>query len=524
VLPQKVYTPEVILEAAWRHRWVILLPFVLATAGIVAYSHSLPNLFKSETLILVVPQRIPETYVRATVTTRIEDRLRSIRQQILSRTRLEQVILEFDLYPEARKTQPMEEVVEMMRELIVVEPIRGDAFRIEFVARDSVTPAKVVTRLAGMFIEEDQRDRSLLAQDTNDFLESQLNDAKTRLLEHERKLEAFKLQHAGELPSQMQSNLQVIQTTQTQLQSLNESIIRDRDQVLQLERSLSDAQPIDPALAADAGVTNDRPAASTIADELDTARAALRALAAKRYKADHPDVIAQQRLVHQLEARLTAEPPADTTPVAAPVATAESGRRDRDRQQIQTRVERLNAQIAQKEREAQRLEQMIADYRERVEAIPTRETQMTELTRDYDTLKAMYTSLLAKKEDSNIAANLERKQVGEQFKILDPARPAEVPFSPNRLRMNFMGSVAGLMLGLTLAALLEYRDSSLRTTPDVVRLFSLPVLAVIPFMESPRERRARHLRTVLTTAACAAGVAMAVLVLGIKYGVLDWSL
>ena len=134
MLPGKTYTPEVIFEIAWRHKWMILLPFVIATTGIVVYARSLPNLYRSETLILVVPQRIPESYVRSTVTNRIEDRLRSIKEQILSRTRLEQVIREFNLYPEQRATRSMEEVVDAMRPQIKVDTVRADSFRIAFIA------------------------------------------------------------------------------------------------------------------------------------------------------------------------------------------------------------------------------------------------------------------------------------------------------------------------------------------------------------------------------------------------------
>ncbi len=242
MLPGKVYTPGAVLEAVWRHKWLVVLPFVIVAAGVAWYSSRLPNLYRSETLIMVVPQRIPDTYVRSTVSARIEDRLRSISEQILSRSRLEQVILEFDLYVPHRSRLPMEEVVQIMRREIVVEPVRGDMFRIAFVAEDPEVPVRVVTRLADMFIEENQRDRTVIAEDTNRFLESQLAEAKSRLVGHERKLEDYRLRHSGELPSQFESNLQMIQATQVQLQALTESLNRDRDRRLALEAALADAE------------------------------------------------------------------------------------------------------------------------------------------------------------------------------------------------------------------------------------------------------------------------------------------
>src|SRR4029077_6101102 len=211
MLPGRKYTPEDLIGILWQRKWLLLAGIFVFNGIAVAVSLRLPNQYRSETLILVIPQRIPESYVRSTVTMRIEDRLRSISQEILSRTRLEKVITEFDLYPERRKVSPMEVVVEGMRTAVVVETGKDDAFRIAFTARDPRTAMIVTDRLASMFIDENTRDRSVMAEGTNAFLESQLEDARRRLIEHEKKLEAFRTRNSGELPSQLQTNLQVIQ-------------------------------------------------------------------------------------------------------------------------------------------------------------------------------------------------------------------------------------------------------------------------------------------------------------------------
>lgn len=511
MLPGKTYTPDVVLEAAWRHKWIIVLPFVLATAGTVVYSSSLPDLFRSETLILVVPQRIPESYVRSTVTNRIEDRLRSISEQIRSRTRLEQIILEFDLYPEQRAIKPMEEVVEIMDKQIELDTVRGDSFRIAFEAQDAMIPVKVTTRLAAMFIEENQRDRTITAEDTNRFLESELATAKARLLEHERKLEAYRVQHSGELPSQVQANLQVIQATRSQIQALADSINRDRDRRLLLEKSLTDVQEDEPALLPDRS--------DAAPDPLDVVRGELRALE-NRLTSNHPDVVAKRRVLEQLELQRSNSPPDEA--VADPVGNGATEHRPGRASQIQSEIDKIDAQVAAKEKESAKLQATLNEYQRRVEAVPTRETEITELMRDYDTLQQLYTGLLGKKEDSHIAANLERKQIGEQFKILDPARPAERPFSPNRFRMNMTGALLGLLFGFGLAALLEYRDTSLRSEDDVVGTLSLPVLAVIPFMESPREQRSKRRRLALMGTGGVLGLVVVAGVVADQLGWLQW--
>src|SRR6478672_4915641 len=229
---------------------------IVAAAGF-GISLRIPNEYRSETLILVIPQRVPESYVHSTVTMRIEDRLRSIQQEILSRSRLEKIIDEFNLYPQLRQMKPLETIVEQMRTNIIVETVRDDAFKVSFTDPVPRTAMIVTDRLASMFIDENSRDRSVMADSTNQFLESQLADARQRLLSHERKLEEFRNRNAGELPSQLQTNLQVIQSTNGQLQALSESVNRDRDRRLVLERSIADVQ---------AGTPNDMLAPTAVAD------------------------------------------------------------------------------------------------------------------------------------------------------------------------------------------------------------------------------------------------------------------
>jgi polysaccharide chain length determinant protein (PEP-CTERM system associated) len=487
VIPGKKYTPDDFIDIAKRRKWLIAVPLLLVTIGTALYARLLPNLYRSETVILVVPQRIPESYVRATVTSRIEDRLQSIGQQILSRTFLERIILDFDLYAEARKTVVMENIVETMRRRdITIETVKGDAFRVSYISGNPQVAMKVTERLAALFIEENRRDREVLADGTNQFLESQLEDARRRLAEHEKKVEDYRRQFAGELPSQVESNRQLIQNTQLQVQSLVESMDRDRDRRIVLERSIADT-------VADA---KSDPPAATAADgessaeaELGAARRALQA-SESRLTSQHPDVIRGRRLVKELEGKVAA---GASTPGAAPtvrVSAAEVARLTRLKN-LQAEEQNLARQLANKETEERRLRAVMTTYQARVEAAPARESALIELTRDYTTLQQVYTNLLTKREDSKVAANLERRQAGEQFRILDPARLPERPFSPNRSTMNLLGAMAGIALGLSLAALFEYRDTSLRTDDDVIAAIALPVLAMIPLMVTSADERTR---------------------------------
>jgi uncharacterized protein involved in exopolysaccharide biosynthesis len=154
----------------------------------------------------------------------------------------------------------------------------------------------------------------------------------------------------------------------------------------------------------------------------------------------------------------------------------------------------LTRRITEKEAEEKRLRDSLARYQAQIAVVPTRETELVELTRDYETLRLVYTNLLAKSENARVAANLERRQIGEQFRMLDPARLPERPISPNRAQIDAFGAVGGLVVGLGLIALLEYRDRSLRTEEDVLGAFRLPVLALVPKMVGQSERRRRWRR------------------------------
>ena len=501
MLPGKKYTPEDILMILRRRYWLLLVPLAVISAASSVVARSLTDWYRSETLILVVPQRVPENYVRSTVTSRIEDRLNSISQQILSRTRLERVIQDFDLYKEERRSGIMEDIVERMRNDIGVQVVKGDAFRVSYVGKDPRTVMKVTERLASLFVEENLKDRELLADGTNQFLEAQLEDARRRLSEQEKKVEAYRKRHSGELPTQLDSNLQAIQNTQMQIQSLMESLNNDRNRRLLVERQLADAEEPLPAVAAPSTpvtpVDGEGAQQLTAARQLDLARAQLKSMEL-RLKPEHPDIGLLKRRIRDLEKAAEAE--ALAAPVTPGPSRAELARQQRV-ESLRSEIEQLDQQIAQKLEEEKKLRAVSSSYQARVDAVPTRETELVELTRDYTTLQAMYSSLLQKREDSKLAANLERRQIGEQFKVLDPARIPERPFKPNRQLYYLGGIVFGLGIGLGIVAFLEYRDRSFRADQDVTRLLMLPVLAIVPVMQSDVERRRNFRRRVAANVA-----------------------
>jgi polysaccharide chain length determinant protein (PEP-CTERM system associated) len=511
VLPGKKYTFDDVIEIANRRKWIVVVTFALVTLVGILGIRLMPVRYTAETVILVVPQKVPESYVRSTVTSGVDERVQLMTEQILSRNLLERIIHEFNLYPEARQTLLMEDVVARMRgDLDVVtrsQRQEGASFSVKYVSEDPEVARGVAERLATLFVEENVRQRASLAEGTSAFLDSQLTEARNRLVAHEKQLEVYQRRYAGELPSQLQSNLQIIQNAQLQLQALSESMSRDRERRLLLERTVTDLRkPESPVVTRPpAGPTLTPSENLTTAQQLQAARSALQALEL-RLKPEHPDILRQRRQVQDLESRLERERAAailaanGETPAISP---AELQRRTR-LEEATLEMEQLDGELAQKQVEADRLRGVIDTYERRVEAAPARETDLVELTRDYRTLQEVYSTLLSKKEESKVAAELERRQVGEQFKVLEPARMPERPSGPGPARLGMLVALLGLGLGIAIAALVEYRDTSLRTQDDVRLCLDLPVLAVVPVLMSPEEYRRRVLRTVLALALGAA--------------------
>lgn len=498
MLPGKKYTPEDYLRILWKRKWLLVVPTVVIGGAVFLWASQLPNRYRAQATIMVVPQRVPENLVRPTVTADITERLTTIQSQILSRTRLERIIQEFNLYREERETMIMEDIIEQMRTRDVqVNMGRGrrrnaetSSFSVSFESTQPRTAMLVAERLASLFVQENLTEREVLADSASQFLQSQLEDARRRLMEHEKKQAEFNRANAGRLPSQDQANMQMLQTTQSQLQANAEGASKDRDRLQFLEASIQELAaapaPVRPA-AREGDLTN-----ATAAQQLEVARNTLRALET-RFRPEHPDVINAKRIIRELEIKAEAEALNGAVSPDAVLAAQNSANNSR-LTSMRNEIAEIRLRLDQRKQREARLQQDIATYTARLEASPTVQTELTELMRDYSAIQQQYDALNRKSEDSKISLNLERRQIGEQFKILDGARLPERPFSPDRTSYNLMGLATGLGFGLLIIGLLEYRDTTFKTDDDIVTSLALPVLAVIPAMVTTGERQRQKRR------------------------------
>jgi polysaccharide chain length determinant protein (PEP-CTERM system associated) len=494
VIPGKKYHPEDFLRVLLARKWLLIVPFVTVALTTAIAVFFLPDRYRSKAVIQVVPPRVPADLIRTSSRSNLDSRLQNMAQRVLSSTRLEGLIAEFNLYSDERRTELMEDVIDRMRNRdIGVNVVRGNTFQVSFEAEDRATALRVTARIAQLFIDESLRDREIYTQGTSQFIDSQLQDTRQRLIEHEKKLEEYRMLHAGELPSQMTSNLTGASNAQMQLQSINDMLSRDRDRLQALERELNDLNAQDTMVAAP--VVDAPEGTGTAAQQLESARRQLRQMEL-RLKPEHPDIVRSKRLIADLEQKAEAEALQMPVSAAGRSTPAEKARQERLKE-LRTNVESLRTQIGRREQDADRARETLSRYQARAEAAPMRETQLIELNRDYDALRQLYGDLLRKSQESQMAAALETRQIGEQFRLLESARAPERPVSPNRPQLNLLGVVGGLLLGLAFVFLAEYRDTTFKSEDDIMMSLSLPVLAMIPNMVTKGERRQVRRRRVL---------------------------
>ena len=439
------------LELPLRRPFHVLIPFLLMVAAAVTASYLLPKRYESSTLILVESQKVPEAVVPRLATETSKQRLVNVRQEILSRTRLETVIKEIDPYPAAMGRRPMSDIVEGMRDAISVNLRGNDAFTVEFVHSDPQKAMLVANRLATLFIDETAKDRSEQVEGASDFITTQLEEARQELEKREEALRKYKEQHMGALPEQMAPNLATLQRLQLEQQSLRESLRAAEDRASLVERGLQDPRP---------GAVATDPA--TELSQLRTQLAALRS----RYTDEHPDVKSLQARITRLEKTLA----------EAGDASSGSGGPSTTRSQMaraQMEVDALKA----KQRD---LERRIADIQSRVEFAPRTEQDLAVLTRDYEKLKDNYLALLKRRLDAQMAEKLEKRWKTEHFKILDPAHLPERPIFPNKLLFLLGGLAVGLVAGVGCAFGAELLDHSVKNLKELETGFPVPVLAQIP--------------------------------------------
>jgi len=482
------------VEILRRRWWVILIPTLVGCAGTFLVSLALANRYTSRTLVLVEQQKVPDNYVKSVVTGDIGQRLGTMQEQILSRTRLQQIIEKFDLFKAEKGNVAMEDLVDHLRKSISVNPIQslvstheGDlpGFSISFTANDPRLAQQVCAEITSMFIAENLSLREQRAEGTTDFLKTQLDQAKRNLDEQDARLAEFKRKYIATLPGNEQTDMNMLASLASQLDAVTSELNRAQQDKAYTESLL--AQQL--ASWQKSQVTSEGPHADTLEKQLADLQAQLISMES-HYTADHPDVIKMKEDIAALKKK-TEDNAAHAKDKSAPPLEPTDRSEPPEIQQLRFSIHQNEVLIHEKTREQARLKEQLSLYQSRVSMTPGVEQQYKELTRDYQTALQFYNELLTKKSQSEMATSLEHRQEGEQFRIMDPANLPEKPSFPNRLAFAGGGLAVGLALGIGLTLLVEFRDKSLRTENDVEQLLNLPVLATVPEIGKSRWR-SRH--------------------------------
>ncbi|GAB6094594.1 GNVR domain-containing protein [Desulfatiferula olefinivorans] len=503
--------PEQIIEIILKRHWLLIIPFCISMIVGIFLVITLPRVYESKTVILVQPQKVPSNIVRDIVESDINARISTLSQRILSRTNLENIIKEFDLYsgPEYEKMF-LEEKVKSLEKRIVVNVTRGggrnaDSFSITFRGEDPEKVMRVTSSLANSFIDENLKIRESQAIGTNTFLEDELESMRRRLIETEQNLKDYREKNMGGLPEQLDSNLRILGSLNDQLTAVQAEI---RDAKLRLT-SIEDTELEGggPTIGADGSGSQSPASLNQLREQLETYRS--------RYTDRHPDVVRLKKMIGELEAQL------QTVDEGNDIASGtSSGAMPRFSVAYLRQRRAINADLDRLEGEKQNLLAQIAVYKKRVEDTPKREQELQSLQRDYNNINQTYNSLLGRQLEAQIAVNMEKKQKGEQFRVLDPARVGQTPVSPNMKKLFVFVMAAGLGLGGGLVFLLEFLDTSFKEPEEIEAFIDLPVLATIPTVLNEVETRRQKMRLVgsvlgvLTAVMLCAGFLGSIIIMG----------
>jgi protein tyrosine kinase modulator len=486
-----------------RRHMEFLIPLFVGWALVWGVSWILPPRYLSNTLILVEQPTMPKDYVTPNVNDDLQERMQSITQQILSRTRLLHIIDQFGLYANLHSQPSPDQKVQLMRKDIGIDLVRDNgnqitAFNVSYTSRDPQVAQKVTSELTNLFINENLEVRQQQSEDTTKFLEGQLETARKTLSDQEEKIREFKGQHVGELPTQVGSNLQILSGMQSQLQTEEDALNTAKQQRVYLETLLNQYRTLQGSQKGGSNGSSGAPTGGlpAIDEELDKLRAQLADLSS-HYTDRHPDVrkvkeqIAKtEKMRDQMVASLKAKASAaQADPSTASAEANDSHDPSSPMAQLQGQIQSNRVEIANRERSVTDLKAKVVDYQGRLNQEPVREQQLADLTRGYEQSKANYDDLLKKKNESAMATSMELLQQGERFHVIDaPSLPLKPDF-PNRMKFCAIGLGIGLALGVVVAGAFEFIDERIYDEKELQKLLPVPVISEIPALVEPADLR-----------------------------------
>ncbi len=498
--------PDQIIEIALRQRWIIIISLCVTLTVGLYFTLTLPRTYSSSTTILVQAQKVPGSYVRSIVSTELSERISTISQQIMSQTNLEKIIDQFGLYEdEGAQNMYLEDKIKSMRKRINVTLSRArsgtDAFTISFTGKEPDRVMRIANTLASFFMDENLKLREAQAVGTSEFLDSELEKTRQRLEEREKALSDYRSRYLGGLPDELESNLRTMDRLQLQLTE-KQAMLRDAKNSLntltaQIAQSKEmSAQSMGDPFAFSDFEEEDGLYESETASKIAQLEKIYDSLLL-RYTERHPDAVKVARTIDKLKKNLekeNAEREAQAEKESEEIADDDNMELDIEMplpegnwavMQQEMQLSQINDEILKIESDIAGIQEKMLVYQQRVEATPKREQELLSLKRDYGNIQDVFSSLLSRKLEAELSVNMEKKQKGEQFRILDHARLPEKPISPDVKKLLIFSLAAGLGLSGGIIFLFELLNLSVRRDGDIEEKLGLPILAHISRLKEP---------------------------------------
>jgi len=524
-----------------RRKWMIFLPVLTMTAAIGYVVYKLPSVYESRTLLTVKPPTISNKVVQSLTEEDLTQQLQTINQEVLSRSSLEPMIGKYKLFELERSAgKPTELIVEQMYKNIAVVTEKSDddqkvaAFSITYRDRSPEAAKYVTTELAGKYVNAQVNRSTQTAEVTRDFIDNQLNLAKTSLDGYEKQRLNIMMQNVETLPDSAQgliAQLQGLRQREETIAKEKESLMTRKGQLSDQIRALnSQARIIEDfgeretqQAVEDATRIEDTPAYAQLVQKRAELKAKFENLKLS-FKEKHPEVIKAQNDIDKVEDEVTAL--SKNTQKRVQQANQKSSQKadfqkknlEVEKQKAESEIAQIDGQMQNKATELQQNAGQILSLEAKINTIPNVKVALESINNQYQSSKTTYDDLLKKRNDASLQVDRESNAQGETIKVQDAANLPSSPVAPKRGMLTAMGAAIGLVIGLFLAVAFELpRVLRIQNIEDAKHYTGLPLLASVPPLHSHSEKawlkRSHYLKVLAGTAAAIAAIPLIIMAL-----------
>jgi polysaccharide chain length determinant protein (PEP-CTERM system associated) len=489
-------TPEDYIEIWSRRKWWFFGAAFLIAAGTAIVAALLPKMYTSECLILLEGQPLASEANAAAQRPggdpQTEQQIQTLIQQALSRTRLEKILQ--DAGYTSPSEPPSESALDELRSHIDItilkdnDPRRASGpfgFKVSYKDHIPKNAQRITNELASFIVSERLKSQEETAQESNQYLESQLDTALKDLTEKQQALADFKQRYNGELPLDEQLNVQSLVRLQTQLQVNQQAVERAHEEITAIESTSQATTGASKQAAADSETAK-------LKSDLGALKAKLADLLS-RDTPSHPDVIKTRAEIAHVESELANEqqPEAKSSDTETKQAATNVPASN------QNRLNDAKAQIVALLAEQKRIQEGIEHYQGNLQQTPLHAQQYAELERAYQESKTNYDALKKKVDDAHLTNDMKVSLQGQRFRIQDFASLPTEPTTPVYWKINLGGLGAALLLGVVLAGAIEFRDTTMKSDRDIEYYLQTKNLATVPVLSLPVECKRASMRKIL---------------------------